>query len=286
MCPDDGFHGRWTEKRLREEAIGDLPFASLWEAVRFTCHREHTLRPLTEAEKIDYLVHHPELSVPDYRLEDQRVTREGQAMLEWLADHSTASTPDPQAIYTPSSDDIRLDRHYAIAAELPSIDEPTSKFRRWLDTLDNEETRRDYLCHMLDHCPWLSKDWERPGPATSEPITTAVFLQLLEQMADTLRELPVTSKEAKEQQRNTKRRSSPLLSLEQFGQALSMTAKAFKKKATSNWGLERDMIETKDGDQTKGKWTVNLNLVGVEYEERINDHARKLTKRRKPKKKK
>ena len=163
MCPDDGFHGWWNRKRLREAAIGHLPFASLPEAIGFTRRRELTERPLIAGEKIVHSVHHPDLPVPDSRSENPRATLEVEAMCEFLADRSIAATEVPHPEYTPSSDEIRFDRRYAIAAELSNIDKPTSKFLRWLDTLDDEDTLRDYLCHMLDRCPWLSNDWERPG---------------------------------------------------------------------------------------------------------------------------
>lgn len=100
------------------------------------------------------------------------------------------------------------------------------------------------------------------------------FEQRLEHLVKALRVLRVPPKEAKEQQCNTARRSPPL-SLEQFGQALSMTARAFKKKASAHWGLEDD----------GAKWTVDLRLMDAESAKRVNDHARTLAKPRKSKKK-
>lgn len=205
MCPDDGSHGGWTEKRLREAAIKDLPFAGLREAVRFTCQRELTERCLTEGEKSLHSVYHPELTVPDSRSEDQRATLELEAMYEWLVVHSSACIPVPHPLVTPSDDDIRLDRWYAIAAELSSIDEPTSKFWKWLDELDDDDTLRDYLCYMLDHCHWLSNDWAQP------------------------------------ESDNTVRSASPGLSIKQFGKALIMDPyRVFKRRALAEWDLKPD----------------------------------------------
>ena len=63
---------------------------------------------------------------------------------------------------------------------------------------------------------------------------------------------------------------SPPMSLEQFGLALLVDWRWFKKTATADWGLKKNGT----------KWTVDFTLMDKESRRRINEHAASLVRPR------
>lgn len=67
-----------------------------------------------------------------------------------------------------------------------------------------------------------------------------------------------------------KRRSSPMLSLNQFGKALTMDYRKFKEKAEAEWDLKPE-------NESKTKWSIDLNRLGDDGKESlIVQHAKFL----------
>lgn len=67
-----------------------------------------------------------------------------------------------------------------------------------------------------------------------------------------------------------KRRSSPMLSLNQFGKALTMDYRKFKEKAEAEWDLKPE-------NESKTKWSIDLNRLGDDGKEAlIVQHAKFL----------
>ncbi len=76
-----------------------------------------------------------------------------------------------------------------------------------------------------------------------------------------------------------KRRRSPAMSLEQFGEALVMEARTFKRRAEAEWDLQLY-------GASRQRWTVGYSNMDESTIRQIEDHAEKIRESRRARKKK
>jgi len=76
-----------------------------------------------------------------------------------------------------------------------------------------------------------------------------------------------------------KRRRSPAMSLEQFGEALVLDPRVFKERAEAEWDLRPD-------GSSKQRWTVSYSNMDESTIRQIEDHAEKIRESRRARKKK